>query len=132
MSFFSLNIITDNLHETYVGISEVLNLFPDDHYDSANPNSEWKSIYEERYCLWVYSEDFFDTVINSEVINSILDAIEPNFVHLEKLGITKDKIFFILHTETESCTDIIFNSKDMLRLGKIGIELTISNSIIKD
>lgn len=132
MSFFSVNISTDNTLETYVGISKILNLFPEDYYNLENPESEWNSIHGERYCLWVYSEDFNEEIIYSNSLNTILDIIEPNLLNLENIGIKKDKIFFILHIDTESDTEIIFNPKDMLRIGTIGIELSISTSLIKD
>lgn len=128
MNFFSINISSNNNRQTYINIGKILNLSPcdGDHYNINNPEAEWISHPDnKRYSLWVFSIDIKDENSTSLSIDKLLDLIEPNIDELEKIGIKKNDMFFLLNTNFDMPSSFKLNPKTMRRLGKTDIEIFI-------
>jgi hypothetical protein len=117
MKYYQLFIDTDNNFETYNSVSKLLEIQP------TEKEEDKKST--DRYSTWMYMVTETDTDSYFDFINSFLDLLEPKFVDLEKLGVTKDKILFWLLYEYDQQCGMEFHPQEMARLGQSGIHLNI-------
>ncbi len=117
MKYYQLFIDTDNNSETYNSVTKLLGLQPTE--------TEKDKISQDRYGFWMYMVTESDNDPYFDFINSFLDVLEPKFVDLEKLGVTKDKILFWMLYEYDQQCAMEFHPQEMARLGQSGIHLNI-------
>jgi hypothetical protein len=116
--YLRLDILTDNTIDTYNKITNILGWTPtqlgiEKHLDT-------------RYSVWSYSVDIGEADPYFDFINIFLDRLEPKFINLEKLGVTKDNITFWLLYEYDQQCNLEFDPQRLKRLGDNGISLCIS------
>ena len=78
------------------------------------------------YNVWSYSVDIGEADQYFDFINIFLDRLEPKFINLEKLGVTKGNITFWLLYEYDQQCNMEFDPQRLKRLGDNGITLCIS------
>ncbi len=116
MKYYRLHIDTDGTLEMYNNITLLLGIEPMkvDLENDSNP-----------FVLWTYSIDEGECDEYYDFINLFLDILEPKFIDLEKLGVTRDKILFWMLYEFDQQCGMEFHPQEMTRLGQNGIHLNI-------
>lgn len=113
MKYYQLFIDTDNNPGIYTSVTTLLGL--------QHTETEKDIIAKGRYSSWIYMVSRSD----NDPYFDFLDILEPKFVHLEKLGVTKDKISFWMLYEYDRQCGMEFHPQEMTRLGQNGIHLNI-------
>lgn len=117
MKYHKLNIDTDGTEKNYNEISKLL---------GVNPTAYGPSKFNDNpFDLWTYIIEVADEDPYYGFINKFLDLIEPKFPDLEELGVTKDKIVFLLLYEYYGQCGMEYHPQEMKRLGENGIVLCI-------
>lgn len=117
MKYHRLHIDTDGTQNNYNEISKILGVQPTDFPRSKFDNNPFD--------MWTYAVDVADEDLYYDFINKFLEILEPKFVDLEKLGVTKDKITIWLLYEYYGQCAMEYHPKEMKRLGESGIALCI-------
>ena len=116
--YLRLDIQTDNTADTFNNITYIL---------GWTPKQPGKDKYPDAcYNVWSYSVDIGEADQYFDFINIFLDRLEPKFINLEKLGVTKGNITFWLLYEYDQQCNMEFDPQRLKRLGDNGITLCIS------
>jgi hypothetical protein len=125
MKYYQLFIRFESSLQTYNAISEILKLKP-----TEDKPSKFSSEIPD---LWFYRvEENEEEGKSFDFINKFLEIIEPNYIELSKLGVTKKDILFWLVYEYDQQCALEFHPQEMLRLGESGIHLNIDCHKTKD
>ena len=119
MKYYNLYIDFEPNWETYNKVTEIIKRTPNKHEKTKFDKTDEPSI----WWLQLVEDEEKDNRI--DFINIFLDLLEPNFDHLEKLGIKKENILIWLIYEYEHQCALGFNPKELERLGSNGIALNI-------